>query len=873
VTRSDAIPQFLAAIQAAGLTPPEHIEPDGRLHRFPTNGKRRDDAGWYIYHPDGIPAGAFGDWRSGRSETWRAYLRRPLTTEEETAHRARMEAMGREREAEDTRRHADARARAADSWLRSEPAPIDHPYLALKGVKAHGTRVHKRELVIPVMDGEELHSLQFIGPDPDGTKRFLTGGRVHSCYFIIGEPKESLYICEGFATGASIYEATGIATAVAFYAGNLGPAAKALRARFPDLRLVICADDDHKTPDNPGLAMATAATRAVGAALAIPDFWKDRPANATDFNDLHRLCGAEAVRSCIAAAKAPGGENGGPPANDSEESRLQSIETLTYSADGTPHPRPQGAVLLDIGLNVSKALFYGDDDRSYAVIRDRSEVWGVASKRFREWLRECYFKRVGTGANSNSIRDAIETISAKAQFSGDKRKVFLRTAEADGKLYFDLTDDDWRVVEIDRDGWRVLGQSPVMFMRRGSPAALPLPEHGGSLSELWPLLNISKGARPLVAGWSLAALYPIGPFPILVIQGEEGTAKTSVARILRGLCDPAMVPLRAATRDEKDFLVGCIGNWCVNIDNLSGMQPWMSDALCRLSTGGGFAARTLYTDIDETAVQIQRPVILNGIDVGALRGDLVSRTITLTLGTILDDQRLEEDGLRLRFEKARPRILGALFTGLAQAVREKQNVKLERKPRMADFARLVVAAETALGFESGDFMAAYQENLTEGAMAALDTPVAQAVIKFAIDRRQWTGSATELLKAIASPKDDDSRSASTWPTTGRGMSAALTRLAPALRRVGIYFERGERPRHDEPRLLHLAYKPPAQSAESAEQAAASSQENEDAEQSQWDSSTEGGAHTRPVQGAAADSTGRDLGNRPKTGRENVAKTQ
>jgi hypothetical protein len=403
----------------------------------------------------------------------------------------------------------------------------------------------------------------------------------------------------------------------------------------------------------------------------------------------------------------PAGLGGG----EDEESRLRAVEIYVLFGDPpTQRARSQADILIDIGLKVSKALFCGNDDRVYAVIRDRAEVWGVASKRFRVWLRGCYFKRVGKGANANNVRDAVETIAAKAQFSGDKRRVFLRTAEADGKLYVDLTDDAWRVVEIDRDGWRVLDHSPVMFTRRGTPARLPVPERGGSLSELWPFLNVPEKYRPLVAGWQLAALYPSGPYPILVLQGEEGTAKTSAALILRSLCDPAMVPLRTPTRDEKDFLVGCIGNWCVCLDNLSGMQPWMSDALCRLSTGGGFAARTLYTDCDETAIQIQRPVILNGIDVGAVRGDLISRTVALTLCQIPDEKRMDPDDLKAAFEKTRPRILGALFTGLAQAVREKPNVTLVQRPRMAGFARLVVAAETALGFKAGEFMAAYQEN-------------------------------------------------------------------------------------------------------------------------------------------------------------------
>jgi hypothetical protein len=251
-----------------------------------------------------------------------------------------------------------------------------------------------------------------------------------------------------------------------------------------------------------------------------------------------------------------------------------------------------------------------------------------------------------------------------------------------------------------------------------------------------------------------------------------------------------MVPLRTPTRDEKDFLVGCIGNWCVCLDNLSGMQPWMSDALCRLSTGGGFAARTLYTDCDETAIQIQRPVILNGIDVGAVRGDLISRTVALTLCPIPDEKRMDPDDLKAAFDKARPRILGALFSGLAQAVREKPNVTLLQKPRMAGFARLVVAAETALGFKAGEFMAAYQENLTEGVMAAIEaSPVAQALIEFMQGHQEWTGTAKQLLDAITPVSiDPGSPAPRGWPVSGRAMSAVLTRFASALRRIHINIE-------------------------------------------------------------------------------------
>lgn len=296
----EAIEQFRAAIHNAGLTPPEVIEPDGRLHRFAANGKRSDDAGWYVLHDDGIPAGAFGDWRAGTSETWRADIGRRLSPQEEAAHRGRIEAMRREREAGEAKRMAETREKAAAIWQAASPAPDDHPYLVGKGVRAHGLRLHEAALVVPMRVGAELHSLQFIGAQ--GEKRFLAGGRVSGCYFSIGQPDGTLCIAEGYATGASIHEATGHAVAVAFNAGNLLPVARVLRTKFPELRLIVCADDDAMTAGNPGLSKAGEAAQAVGGLLAVPDFGPQRPGGATDFNDLHRHAGPAAVRACIEAA-------------------------------------------------------------------------------------------------------------------------------------------------------------------------------------------------------------------------------------------------------------------------------------------------------------------------------------------------------------------------------------------------------------------------------------------------------------------------------------------------------------------------------------------------------------------------------------------
>lgn len=272
MTTTNSTAEFCDAIRAAGLMEPDCIEADGKLHRFSSNGKRGDDAGWYVLHNGGIPAGAFGDWRIGFSQTWRADIGRTLNPAEELAHRNKVQAMRREREAEEARRKAEAQARAVAIWKAAIPAPDGHAYLTRKGIKANGARLHKGALLIPMRADGMIHSLQFIGGD--GAKRFLTGGRVAGCYFSIGNTRGAAALCiaEGFATGATIHEATGYPVVVAFNAGNLLAVAKAMREKFPDLPLILCADDDSQTSGNPGLTKATEATRAVGGLLVIPSF-------------------------------------------------------------------------------------------------------------------------------------------------------------------------------------------------------------------------------------------------------------------------------------------------------------------------------------------------------------------------------------------------------------------------------------------------------------------------------------------------------------------------------------------------------------------------------------------------------------------------
>ena len=269
-----SIEEFAAAMAAAGLAlhRPDDLVADGQLHRYRVAGdKAGSKNGWFVLELSPPPHGAFGSWKTGQSETWHPSRETAMTDAERRALAERMAAARAARDIETAAVRATARQRAVRLWDLAGLADGAHPYLMRKGVAAFGIRHLRGRLVIPLRGADgTLHSLQFIGAD--GRKTFLTGGRKHGCYHAIGRPDRVVCICEGYATGATIYQATRHATAIAFDAGNLEPVARALRTKFPQTTMVICADSDLETPGNPGLAAGRQAAKAVGAALAVPVF-------------------------------------------------------------------------------------------------------------------------------------------------------------------------------------------------------------------------------------------------------------------------------------------------------------------------------------------------------------------------------------------------------------------------------------------------------------------------------------------------------------------------------------------------------------------------------------------------------------------------
>ncbi|RLW63966.1 MAG: DNA primase [gamma proteobacterium symbiont of Stewartia floridana] len=335
---SEYFNQFESAMRETGIEPPENLIADGELHRFSSNGKPTDSAGYYILHGDGIPAGHFGCWRTGISQDWRADTGQAFSAEEKREYAQRMEMIREKRAAEDQKRKAQARQTAEEKWTNAKPETGIHKYLSNKGISGHGLRSDGFNLLVPLRDENgTLHSIQSI--DPNGSKKFLSGGRVKGCYYPIGKPNGALCIAEGFATGASIHEATGQAVAVAFNSGNLKPVAEALRKKLPNIKLLLCADDDVNTEGNPGITKATEAAKAVGGVVVVPDFGDSRPEGATDFNDLHQINGLESVKASFEVAQLST-EDGLTALDDWPEPQplIAQFDPQPYPLDALPEP-------------------------------------------------------------------------------------------------------------------------------------------------------------------------------------------------------------------------------------------------------------------------------------------------------------------------------------------------------------------------------------------------------------------------------------------------------------------------------------------------------------------------------------------------------
>lgn len=478
--------------------------------------------------------------------------------------------------------------------------------------------------------------------------------------------------------------------------------------------------------------------------------------------------------------------------------RVTALDEAIAEENGDAGRGPTQADIL-IDLAQAADLFHAPDGTGFADldINGHRETWPIRAKGFRRWLARCFFEATQGAPSSEALQSALNVIEAKAHFDAPERIVHVRVGGLDGKLYLDLGDEAWRAVEIDAAGWRVIDNPPVRFRRASGMQPLAYPVAGGSIAALCSFLNVQSDTDfVLVVAWALACLRNRGPYPVIVLSGEQGSAKSTFSSILRALLDPNTAPLRALPREDRDLFIAASNGHVLAFDNVSGLPSWISDTLCRLATGGGFAVRQLYTDQDEVLFDAARPVVLNGIEDIVTRPDLADRAVFLTLEPIPEERRRPEAELWAAFEAERPRILGVLLDAVVEGLKRLPETHLPKLPRMADFALWATACETAL-WPTGTFWAAYCGNRDEAVEGVIEAdPIAAAVRALMAARTEWTGTASELLGALAEMAGERVAKAKTWPDSPRALAGRLRRAATFLRKIGIEiaFEREGRAR-------------------------------------------------------------------------------
>jgi hypothetical protein len=425
------------------------------------------------------------------------------------------------------------------------------------------------------------------------------------------------------------------------------------------------------------------------------------------------------------------------------------------------------------------------------------QVWPLRVRAFRSWLGQLYYDEAGKSPGGQAVQDALLVLEGKALFRGPEEPVFVRTAAPAGDVvWLDLGGEDRTAVRVTRRGWELVPHDrvEVAFVRPPVLRPLPRPVRDGGLDAVSAVMNLPKdGGRELALGWVLGTLAPKGPYLVLVLVGEQGSAKTFTARALRWLVDPAEPDLRGRPREERDVIVAARLNRVCAFDNFSAVRQEISDELARLATGTGFGARTLYTDLEETTFAGARPILLNGIGMPVTSADLLDRAAILDLPRLEEAKYLAEDALWQSFHAAHPAALGLILDGAARALADAATIT-PPPGRMADAARWIKAGSPALGWPAtgeGSFERAYVRNRRTANRAAVEaSAIGEYILQVAYTGGGFAGTATALLERLNGLAGEGPQRDKEWPKTAQALGQLLVRLAPGLRRLGVEASRG-----------------------------------------------------------------------------------
>jgi len=450
----------------------------------------------------------------------------------------------------------------------------------------------------------------------------------------------------------------------------------------------------------------------------------------------------------------------------------------------------------DILIRVSEEaeFFQNDLGEAFAAvtINGHKEVLKVKSKKFKMWLTKQYYDATKKAPTSDAMNQAIGVMEMKAAFDGGEYSLQLRVAEKDGAFYYDLANEGWIVVKMEPNICHVLNDPPILFTRNKNTKSQFLPDFAGDLKLLLNHIRIkNEDDQILYLTYLVTCFIPSIPHAVLVFSGEKGASKSTSMRLTRQIVDPAIQDLLTMPNSMQDLALSLANNYMPSFDNLDGLSAEKSDLLCIASTGGGFSKRTLFTDDDETLLDLRRCVGLTGINVVVTRADLIDRSIIIELDRIPENERKEERDVWEAFEKDRASIVGGALQALANAMAIYPKVKLDKLPRMADFTRWGYAIAEVLGYGGERFLDAYRNNRNQSNEEAISShPAAATVVALMKENQSWSGSVASLLGELERVAEQEkiNTKVKTFPKAAHILSRRLKEVKSNLEDVGITFD-------------------------------------------------------------------------------------
>lgn len=453
-------------------------------------------------------------------------------------------------------------------------------------------------------------------------------------------------------------------------------------------------------------------------------------------------------------------------------------------------------------INESDGVIY-DHDSDETYIQWEGKVIPIYSSEMRDLISIQYYNVLSKYPQETVIKNSKNILSSTARHKGKRENVYkrIKTLKNDQEqLEIHVNAGNGNYVQINDKGYQINNSSKVLFANSKGSLPLPLPQKTDQsfLELLCPLLNLeSQSDTVLATAFILSSYFTNSPYPLLALVGQQGTGKTTNSKIIEKLIDPNVTPLRSMPKKEEDLAIMSLHSHLICFDNLSGMSAAVSDAICRVATGGGLSKRKLYEDKDLVTIKVGNPLITNGIGGFIEKPDLAERCILLHCPFVPPDQRKSDSKLWEDFEYIYPKLLDSLFNLISSVLRNLPNTKLDRLERMADYCLIGSAAEEALGLRPGDFMTIYGQKLRDTSMELVSSNcLARMIIQFALYHPNWSGSSTSLFRILKLDQEETQkkyRGNNLIPKAPNSLGKAVNRLSPTFKSFGIYFsqERSE----------------------------------------------------------------------------------